>query len=619
MTAYSCIKSCLRLLAKTDQKKFVVAALIQMLTALLDLAGILILGLVSAMSVSIFGGGQPPRIAESAMNALGFSKAPTASQLLLLAAIAVFLLLFKSVINAVLTRRVLKFLSGRQADIAGRLAAKILNSSLIEIQGRSSQETAYALTEGVNHATLIVLGLALVLCAETALIVVLGVGLLLVSPVVTVFAILFFLAVGVIAHRLLANWASKLGQASLQAELQSYVLIQESMASFREITVTSRRGFYVKRFESLRWQAAYVQSDLQFLKLVPKFIFEVALVIGSLLLAGSQLLWNDASTAISVIVVFLVAGSRVVPSLLRLQNAYLTVRATAGVISPTLELANEFDIGNEETAKSKSRGGHRPATGDLAAYLVHEHSGFKADLSIVEATFTFPGSLSPALSGANLYVPEGTSVALVGLTGAGKSTLADVALGVLSPQKGAVLVGGLHPLEAAAKWPGAIAYVPQDVSMLNGSVRENVALGIPGALIEDAAVWAALEHAHLANFLREQRNGLDTQVGESGVQLSGGQRQRLGIARALYAKPRFLVLDEATSALDAETERAIAATISSLHGEATVITIAHRLATIQSYDLVVYLENGRIAAAGTFDAVRSQIPAFDNQARLLGL
>ena len=216
-------------------------------------------------------------------------------------------------------------------------------------------------------------------------------------------------------------------------------------------------------------------------------------------------------------------------------------------------------------------------------------------------------------------VKPGESVALVGSTGAGKSTLADVVLGVMEPQLGTVTISGVSPREAINRWPGAIAYVPQAVALVEGTVRENVALGLPRDLIDDALVWDALNRAHLADFLEESREGLDTKIGERGFRLSGGQRQRLGIARALYTRPKLLVLDEATSALDAETEQSIVQTLDELEGQVTTITVAHRLATVRRADQLLYLEGGRVTARGTFDEVRAQVTDFDRQAALLGL
>jgi ABC-type multidrug transport system fused ATPase/permease subunit len=174
-------------------------------------------------------------------------------------------------------------------------------------------------------------------------------------------------------------------------------------------------------------------------------------------------------------------------------------------------------------------------------------------------------------------------------------------------------------MRASIQWPGAMAYVPQDVVVLNGSIRDNVALGLPDEAVDDDLVWDALERAHLAEMLKQEREGLATVVGEHGVRLSGGQRQRLGLARALYTRPQLVVLDEATSALDAETERAVTDALRELEGQVTLVIVAHRLATIRHCTQVAYVEEGRILAKGSFDHVRSIQPNFDRQAELLGL
>jgi ABC-type multidrug transport system fused ATPase/permease subunit len=273
---------------------------------------------------------------------------------------------------------------------------------------------------------------------------------------------------------------------------------------------------------------------------------------------------------------------------------------------------------------SKGMNSSKPASERMTAQTIHKHIAngypdFDATVVVNEVSLTYSDATEPALIEANLVVKPGESVALVGSTGAGKSTLADVVLGVMEPQLGTVTISGVSPREAINRWPGAIAYVPQAVALVEGTVRENVALGLPRDLIDDELVWDALNRAHLADFLEESREGLDTKIGERGFRLSGGQRQRLGIARALYTRPKLLVLDEATSALDAETEQSIVQTLDELEGQVTTITVAHRLATVRRADQLLYLEGGRVTAHGTFDEVRSQVTDFDRQASLLGL
>lgn len=587
-----------------------------MATSLLDLVGVLLVGIVAALSLAVVAGGTPPEIVQTILGWIGLGDVSTITAASVLAISAAILLILKSGVSVFLTRRVLKFLANRQAMVSGRLASGLLCRPLIQVQQRSSQQTAYALTTGVNAATLSILGQTVVALTEIALLAILAAGLLLLDPVVTVFTIIYFGLVALLLQRIMSSWASRLGKYGADTEIASIASVQEALSTYREVTVSNRRPLYVQKFQALRWQAASVQSDLTFMSLVPKYVFEVALVIGACLLAGSQLFLKDAFGAIATIAIFLAAGSRIVPSMLRLQGAGLTVRGAAGNAGVTFELAAEL---RETDSGLVERPEEHVDLREIKERLNASYDGFDASVCVRNVTVTFRGSDTPALLSVSLDAQQGTSLALVGSTGAGKSTLADVILGVLHPDSGMVTIGGLSPLEAVTRWPGAIAYVPQEVAMINGSVSENVALGLPAEIVDESRVWEALDRAHLGDFLRENREGLETVIGEGGIKLSGGQRQRLGVARALYTRPKLLVLDEATSALDAETEAEIVKTLLSLEGDVTTITIAHRLATIMHSNQVAYLFNGQLGALGTFQEVRTAVPNFERQAQFLGL
>jgi ATP-binding cassette, subfamily B, bacterial PglK len=606
------VKSALGLLSSRDRRLFVVSVLLQMATSALDIIGVLLTGIVGALGVTVVQSGPPPVQIQNLADWLGLEGYNSQELVVIFASGAAVALLLKSLVSGLLTRRILVFLANRQAIVSARLTKELLSRPITFIQRRSSQETAYALIQGAGAATMQVLGQVAVALSEFALLLALSVTLFFLDPWITVASVGFFALLAFALQRALGSWAHRIGSAEAEADIGSLNAIQEALASYREVTVSDRRSHYVDRIQTLRWAAAKVAADGQLMGLIPKWLFESALVIGAFALAAVLFATKDAVAAVGTLALFLAASSRVMPSLLRLQGATLALRGVAGAAGPTFALAEELDHPLDYETRRVDDHAVRRA-------LASGYPGMVPAVVIRDVTFTYPEANTPALSNISLDVAPGVSVALVGKSGAGKTSLADIILGVLPPGTGTVAISGLDPADAIPRWPGGIAYVPQSVSLVNGTVRQNVALGLPESAVDDSLVWEALDRAHVADDLKGYRSGIDTQVGEGGIRLSGGQRQRLGIARALLSRPRLLVLDEATSALDAETEVAITETIQDLEGDVTTIIVAHRLSTIRHVNVVVYLEEGRIVAQGSFDEVRQLAPALDRQATLLGI
>ena len=604
------LKRSLGLLSRRDQRILLLLVVFQFGLALLDLVAIAALGIVTSLAAAS-ATGQDPTFLPFLADLLG--SPPRSEAVLLVAVGAGVVLVMRSGLSFWGTRRAFRFLANRQAMVASKLANELLSRPLLQVQRRSSQENAQALTFGVHSMTVGILGQSVVIASEVALVGVLLAGLLFVDAVLTLFTAGFFLLVVAVLHFLLAKWAVRIGQREARAGAASTAAIQESLRGYREVTVSGRRGVYTGRFHELVWQVAKVQSDRMMITAIGKYVFEVALIIGAGLLVLSQVVAGNVSEAAAIIVVFFAAASRIMPALMRLQGATLSLKIATGVAQLSVELIE--DLNETEPAE--------PVSVAVLEQMVKEsdagYPGFDGSVDLVSLCLTYPDASVPALDEVSLRVPAGTSLALVGPTGAGKSTLADVILGVIAPDLGEVRVGGQEPHESVLRWPGAMAYIPQDVAIINGTVRDNVAMGLPEQIVHDDRIWEALERARMADFLRDSRDGLSTVVGEHGVKLSGGQRQRLGIARALYTRPRLLVMDEATSALDAETEAAVTETFTSMSGEVTLIIIAHRLATIRHCDQVAYLHQGRLVAVGSFADVRGQVPNFERQAQLLGL
>ncbi len=342
---------------------------------------------------------------------------------------------------------------------------------------------------------------------------------------------------------------------------------------------------------------------------IPKVVYDVALVAGALLLAAWQLQVSDLPTALATLLVFLAAASRVIPSLLRINGQLIQLRSAAGQAKPTYELAQR--LSRPPVAGWRSPPLTQGATSDPD---VREGG---ARVVLVDVSFQYPTGVRPVLTDVSLDVLPGQSIAVVGPTGGGKSTLVDVMVGLLAPDRGTVRIDGGEPLDAILERPGSVAYVPQRVALVEGTVRENIAISLPAADVDDTRIWEALDRAQAVDVVEGLPHGLDTRIGEHGFRLSGGQRQRIGLARALYQRPRLLILDEATSALDAQTEHAISAGLAALRGRVTLVVVAHRLAAVKDVDLVVYVEDGRVAARGSFDDVVRQSPAFARQVEIL--
>ena len=583
-----------------------------MATSLLDLVGVLLIGLVGALAVTTVQSQPPPEIVESAVAVIGLQDLTSQELILVLAIAAAAVLLAKSLLSTYLTRRVFMFLANRQALVSARLSKELLSRPLTFIQSRSSQQTAYALITGAGAATMQVLGQVSIIAAESALLVFLAGALMFVSPVAALCSIAYFALVAFLLQLALGSWASSVGRGLAAADIASLDAVQEALGAYREILVSDRRGSYVTRIQRLRWQAAKVAADAQFIGVLPKYIFEAALVLGGFALAAALFATQSSVSAVATLALFLAAATRVMPSLLRLQSASLGLRSAAGNAAPTFELADA--LGNPTSVDYSV--GDPSVGGPLTDF---SYPGFEPSISLSSVTITYPKAVSPSLRSASVFVPAGSSVALVGRSGSGKSTMADIMLGVLQPDSGEVRLGGTDPATAIQTWPGSVSYVPQDVVLANTTIRANVALGVADEVIDDALVWEALDRAHLADQIRYDPAGIYADIGERGVRLSGGQRQRLGIARALYTRPKLIVLDEATSALDAETELAISEMLQDLEGHVTTVVIAHRISTVREVDQLIYLSEGEVVSSGSFTELVESVPAFRNQARLMGL
>lgn len=592
-------------LSRDDQKKVIAVMVLQAGIGALDLLGVVAIGLLGALSVTGLQSRTPGDRVSTVLDFLHIANLSFQIQATLLGVGALFLLVGRTIVSIFFTRRILFFFSRRGAKISSELVARLLSQPLLTILARTTQETVYAVTSGVAIITLQVLATVVVLVSDISLLVVMAVGLFVIDPLTAIGTFLVFSLIAYFLYRFMNVRAGVLGVKNSELSIASNEKIVEVFSSYRESVVRNRRDFYAREIGKLRFSLANVSAESAFMPYVSKYVIETAVVLGALLIGVAQFVLQDASHAVATLAIFLAAGTRIAPAVLRVQQGSLQIRNGLGAAIPTLELMEML--------------GNAPMNENVDDRVDVIHEGFVSDVYVTNTSLTYPNKTAPAIFDITLTIPAGASVAFVGPSGAGKTTIIDVLLGVLNPDTGSVLISGLPPLLAVAKWPGAVSYVPQDVVIATGTIRENVALGYPPEAATDELIMSALKVAHLDKFVADLPNGVDTQVGERGAKISGGQRQRLGIARAMFTRPHLLVLDEATSSLDAETEASISEAIHELRGSTTVVMIAHRLSTVRNADIVVYLSQGQIMAMGTFEEVRKTVPDFDRQAMLMGL
>lgn len=453
--------------------------------------------------------------------------------------------------------------------------------------------------------------------AEVATFVAVVVAVTFLDPLLALITLAYLgaMALGLVA--VMSRRAVVAGRVNRDYAFRTASLITEAVAALKEITLRHRTSEVLGRVHDLRTHTARARANISFLSTTPRYVMESGLIIGfgvvgvvAYLIAGGG--DDGAAAAATAVSVFGVAGFRLVPSITRLQ-AIITQTSSNVAYAQTVidDIHRAQTLEREETAPAATS--PRPEVSDQAA-----GSGEAPRLMRLEDVhYSYPGGHA-ALRGLSLDIPIGSSLALVGASGSGKSTAVDLILGLLQPTQGQITLDGARLDRVLGSWQSQVAYVPQDVILLDATIGQNVALTWDEDYDRDRAV-RALERAQALDVVAMRPEGLDARVGERGLGLSGGQRQRIGIARALYSDPLVLVLDEATSALDAETEARVAAAVSDLSGEVTVITVAHRLATIRGYDRVAVLEEGRLLGVGPFDELVRTIPVFATQAGHAGL
>jgi ABC-type multidrug transport system fused ATPase/permease subunit len=579
--------------------------LLQITFGFLDLIGVMLIGVVGALTITGISSGQPGNRVSTLLEYVGLDDSPLQVQVATIGLSAAALLIIKTIFSIYFSRKVLFFLSRRGAAVSARMVAKLLKQSLITVQSRSLQTSLYAVTHGVTLMTVGVLGVFVSLVSDLSLLLVLLIGLFLVDSAMALGTLVAFSFIAFLLWQLMHVRMMNLGLKTADISVESSETVFEVLMAYREATVRNRKGFYARLIGRQRLMLANLQAEMSFMPNISKYVIEISVVVSAVAIASFQFMINEASRAVAVLSIFLAATTRIAPAVLRVQQGAVSMKGTIAAAQPTLDLLRELGWENDEV--------------ETWAEPDFSYENFDPEIKIDNVSFRYPGRDKDVINDVSLTIPVGSFAGFVGSSGAGKTTLIDLMLGVLEPSKGEVSISGFSPRVAVKNFPGAISYIPQDVVVVNGTIRKNVTLGYEEGFIPDQYVWDALRIAQLDEFVNGLPDKLDSSVGDRGTKLSGGQRQRLGIARAMVTKPKLLVLDEATSAMDGELELNIGEAIQEMRGEVTIVMIAHRLSTVRKCDAIFHLSEGELSGSGNFEELKALVPEFNRQALLMGL
>jgi ABC-type multidrug transport system fused ATPase/permease subunit len=591
------------LLPRRSKVKLLLLVGIQFFISILDLMGLLLVGWIASLSISRLQGASSSSYLDYFFGFLKINNSSFETQIIVLCTLALIFFTFKTVISLYLLRRVYNFLAFEVVRAGEKTLMNLFYSTNIEFRREKSQALLNSVTSGVIYLILGYLGSIVVILTDVFLLIMIGVATFIADPLVAIFAFTYFGIVVLIISRYLTRQSRKLGEQVLTSTVESNQQILDSFSVYRELYLMNDFNFAVEKYSKLRKKVSYNNSKLMFLPNVSKYFLELSLVLGTAMIAVVEFFTSSPLESIGGVAIFFVAATRAFPAILRSQAASITASQSLGHSQITVNYLYKIKLENLP--------------------LIRTHDDIKTNMnssiSFKKVSFSHGVESKFQLKDISFEVSRGSTLGITGPSGSGKSTLIDLLIGLVKPESGEVLISGHLPRETISNFPEKIAYVPQDIPLVSGTLSQNILLGRKCEKKEDLD-WLE-ELIQIIGFsvdVELMKDGLNTKVGQQGISLSGGQKQRIGIARALYGKPELIIFDEATSALDAKSESDISRMIHSRFENVTLVFVAHRLSTLIDCDQIIYLSDGVIRGIGTFRGLYESSSEFREQVNLSG-
>lgn len=594
----------LDLMEKKEKRYISLALVAQIALGFADLLGVFVLGILSSNILNTYLG-------------LSTSQSGTLYQvqklfhlqhlhLMQMATLAVLIFVVKSALSLIFSWKLYSLLSKRANSISDSLLDNFLRTPFIWVRKMDDQRLPFAFMEGINALAIGILANIILLISDVTMMLILLVGLIKMNFLATFISGILFGSLTYLLVRLLAPKIKSIGATSGMLSIQGRNAILDIKEMFQEFPNREKAKYFESKAKEIRKKSSDNYAREQWLTGLPKNILETASIAGIFLILLVAGMTGTTQSNVAMVTVFLGATARIMPAILRVQANWLSINRNVGYVNEAMPVLTRIRLSGSETPITSTDGGE-------------ELRGFRTGtLSFANVSFTYPDATVPTISELTFEAKAGETIAILGDSGAGKTTLVNLVLGLLEPSTGTVSFEKTDDARDASFY-SETGYLPQTPYIFSGDVLENVCLTDKESDIDFPRFERAIKQAQIENFVQRLPNGSRTFLGTSGILLSGGEKQRIALARVLYLRPSIIVLDEPTSSLDSETDDFVSKMLTSGILQSTVFVIAHKYSTVRDVDRIIYLEDGKMVGYGTWDDLMETVPRFALQARMQGL